>query len=352
MLHFILRRIFQGVVSLAFIALIGLWMIDQIPGSYADLSKQEQQEMISDVNGFTKSEISTIPIFYVGFIPEIKQGQNFSLASLLPDFKWHGTLNQYHIWLKGLLRGNLGKSIKDGTPVSTKISTAVSWSVSFQLPAILLIFFVSLKFSFWSITKKNSFYNKIIPPTLLGFHSIPVFWFCGLLLVFFSNPVFLNWFPGNVTAISEKGAFKIWFTDPQYLVLPLIALIVPSLAYLYRLIYHSMLSETTQLYFKRARSVGLSQKTILRNEVLPIAMVPVTAWVASAFRTMISGSLIIENIFGIPGTGRLLFQSIYYRDWPVVYHIFLLGALMTIIGLLIADILLRYLDPRTQFIHK
>jgi ABC-type dipeptide/oligopeptide/nickel transport system permease component len=102
------------------------------------------------------------------------------------------------------------------------------------------------------------------------------------------------------------------------------------------------------LFWTRAISTGQTKQSALWTEALPLAMIPLIAWLAGIFPALISGSLIIEQIFGIPGLGRLMYLSIYLRDWPVVQFIFMLAAFLTIAGFIITDILLQLVDPRLR----
>ena len=315
-------------------------MIRLIPGSYDELMEAE------DISLNERASIQQIkePLFYFTIIPE-KNDEN-DLNSILPVFKWNGLHNEFHQKLMSYCTFNFGNSLIDGVAVSKKIATALPWSLILQIPAILLIIILSIWIAFRRIRFPDSILMKSIDSVLIWIHSIPGFWLATMLLLLFANPDVLHWFPSGFQMISSDNPFSIWFYYPQYLILPLLCLILPALAYLVRLIKNGLEENLQKLFWKRALSTGLSYKQALYIEALPLALIPLIAWFAGIFPALISGSLIIEQIFSVPGLGRLMFLSISMRDWPVVQFLFLLGSALTILGFIISDLLLRLVDPR------
>jgi peptide/nickel transport system permease protein len=340
MIGFIIRRLFSGFLLLLLILLISIWMIRLIPGSYEELMKEENNPSLE--NSF--AHVLNLPIFYFTIIPD-KQVAN-DLKSMLPIFRWNGFNNEFHQKLTAFASFNFGKSLIDGIDVKNKFRSALPWSLILQIPAIILVLVLSIWIAFRRIRFPGSIPMKAIDNTLVWFHSIPGFWFATILLLLFANPDALHWFPSGLQAVSSNNPLTLWIYYPQYLILPLLCLVLPALAYLVRLVKNGLESSLQKLFWKRALSSGLTFNQALYKEALPVALIPLIAWFAGIFPALISGSLIIEQIFSIPGLGRLMYLSISMRDWPVVQFLFLLGSAMTIIGFIISDVLLRFVDPR------
>ncbi|MBK9641471.1 MAG: hypothetical protein IPO72_09365 [Saprospiraceae bacterium] len=135
MLLFILKRLMNAVFLLLLIALIGHWMIQNIPGSYDEMNREEEN---SAPENYTSQKIK-MPLFYFGFIPERNPEELKSMNFLIPEFKWNGTVNLYHHWLV-----NSSASLRDGLPVGQKIWKAIQWTMALQIPAVILIFFFGI----------------------------------------------------------------------------------------------------------------------------------------------------------------------------------------------------------------
>lgn len=330
-------KIFHSVLQFILITIFGIIIISLIPGDHVS----QDDNLADPALHVQKSEI--LPAFY--FTLNLHASQDSNLAwdwtQCIPKLKFHGSSNQYHQYLFGN-----PYSLKDHQSVYKKIWQAFSWTFALQLPAILIIFTLAWLLSVLASTKSK--WEKFITMSVSMFHSVPVFWIGALMMLFFCNPDFLNWFPGIYTGDNELGGFSVWIHQPQYFVLPLIALVIPSVANLYGLIFGGIQRAMKEKFWTRAMATGISAKTGLKNEIYPHALIPALGWLASAIPNLMAGSLVIETIFSLPGIGRLMFESIQTRDWPVAYIIFVFSGALTIIGLLIADGLQYRLDPRTR----
>lgn len=340
MMRFIITRLLGGFFLLLFILLICLWMVRLIPGSYDELMKSEENVTQQNEN----RNANPIPLFYFSIIPEKKTGDD--LFSVMPILQWNGLNNEYHQKLKSYATLRFGKSLIDGVEVKDKFIHAFPWSLILQIPAIILVIVFSLWIALKRIQYPDSSALRFIDNGLIWLHSIPGFWLATMLLIFFANPDMLQWLPSGLQAVSSENPFTLWFYYPQYLLLPLLCLVLPALAYLVRLIKNGLENSLQQLFWTRALSSGMSVQQALWKEAMPLAMIPMIAWFAGIFPALISGSLIIEQIFSIPGLGRLMYLSISMRDWPVVQFLFLFGSALTIIGFIVSDALLHYVDPR------
>jgi peptide/nickel transport system permease protein len=180
---------------------------------------------------------------------------------------------------------------------------------------------------------------------------MPSFWLAMLCIVFLTTAEYGSWldlFPtSGVGMITDDMS---WWSRTavrsDHLTVPVICILVGSLAYLTRQMRGSMLRELRQDYIKLARAKGLSERRVLWHHAFRNALFPMITMIGSAFPAAVSGSIILEVIFSIPGMGRLLYQSILSKVWPVVYAMVLLAATLTVIGYLIADLLYKRADPR------
>ncbi|MBK9722457.1 MAG: ABC transporter permease [Saprospiraceae bacterium] len=342
MVYFIAKRLLSGFFMLLVIFFISIWMIRLIPGSYEELIMADEKQSLE----YNKSSQNTLPLFYFSMLPE--QEIIFNGLNVFPHFIWNGLQCSFHQKLKQYVSMDFGNSLIDQVPVKTKISKAFPWSLALQIPALFIVIILSFWVAYRSVRFPNSKWMQSIGLILVWLHSVPGFWLATLLLLLFANPDALHLFPAGMQGVASKNPFEIWIYFPNYYILPLCCLVIPSLAYLTRFIKNGLEESIQKPYWTRALSSGLSWKQALRKEALPNALIPLIVWVSGIFPALISGALIIEQIFSIPGLGRLMFQSISSRDWPVVEFLFLLGAMMTILGFLISDFLLRYFDPRIQ----
>lgn len=340
---FIIRRLTGGFFIFLLILLISEWIISLIPGSYKELMNAEEITAHSESLNVWPSS----PLFYFSVIPGKPQDQKSNIP--IPEFRWNGVQNNFHKKLGSYLSLDFGKSLIDEIPVKEKFLLALPWSLILQIPVIALIIMLSSWIALRRVQFPDSKWLSFLDTGLIWIHSIPGFWLATLLLLAFANPDGLQWLPSGFQTLSSSNPFTLWFFYPHYLLLPVICLTLPSLAYLIRLMKNGLESSLQTMYWQRALSTGMSFKKALRLEAFPFAMISLAAWLAGIFPAIISGSLIIEQIFSIPGLGRLMFLSITLRDWPVVQFLFLSGTAMTILGFIVSDLLLRKIDPRIRF---
>lgn len=272
---------------------------------------------------------------------------------LLPTVTWHGMQNQYHQWMSKTLSGDFGRSLIDGRPVKTKIADALRWTLGINVIAILLAFGIAIPLGVWTARRVGKWSDKTVSTILFAFYAIPSFWLAMLSIVFLTTSEYGKWldvFPtggvGSVTAsmaFVERAGVRI-----SHLTLPVLCIMAGSLAYLTKQMRGSMLRELRQDYIRMARAKGLSENVVFWKHAFRNALFPMITMVGSAFPAAISGAVILEVIFSIPGMGRLMYMSILSQDWPVVYAMVLFAACLTIIGYLVSDLLYRWADPRVE----
>jgi peptide/nickel transport system permease protein len=173
-----------------------------------------------------------------------------------------------------------------------------------------------------------------------------------LLLIFFTTREYgMDFFAGPGLGQVPAGAAwwqKIWLASP-HLLLPVLCIAYPALAFIARQMRGSMAAALQQDFVRTARAKGLPEKTVVWRHAFRNALFPVITLIASVFPAAIAGSVAIEYIFNIPGMGWLMLNAILQKDWSIVFTVLMLGAVLTMAGMLVADVLYAAADPRVRF---
>ncbi len=268
----------------------------------------------------------------------------------VPSFIWYGFNNQYHNWAKNFVRGDFGRSYEDKRPIADKVGDYMYWTMILSLISICLTYIMAVPLGVFSARKKGTKTDGVLTTILFLLYSLPSFWVATLLITFLCQPDYLDWFPPyGLGDIEGKGFFESLGIRAYHLVLPLFCWTYGSLAFLSRQMRGGMLSVLRQDYVRTARAKGLSENKVIWKHAFRNSLLPVITLFANVFPLMISGSIVIELIFTIPGMGRMLIEAIRYPDHPVVFTVVMLSALLTMVGYLVADILYALVDPRITF---
>lgn len=269
----------------------------------------------------------------------------------IPVIHWYGTQNQYHHWLMNFLRGNFGVSYQDMRPVSAVVWSAMKWTMGISLASILLAYLLSIPIGISSAVNKGSRGEKITTTTLFMMYSLPNFWIATMVIIFLCGGDWLSWFPAPGAApIPSDAPFMYQITQGMYrLVLPLFCWTYTSFAFISRQMRAGMLGAIGQDYIRTARAKGLAERTIIWKHALRNSLIPIITLFANVFPAMVSGSIVIETIFSIPGMGQISYNALLANDYPVVFTTTMFAAVLTLIGVLIADILYAVVDPRISF---
>ena len=274
---------------------------------------------------------------------------------LIPVLRWNGFQNQYHQWLSRFVSGDFGKSCYDKRPVFDKIKEACWWTLMMNLVSIFLAYLLSIPLGVFSAVKRGTLYDRIIGLFLFLLFSLPGFWLATMLVIFFTTPEYgMNWFASvGLGSISPDDPLlqRIWVRS-MHLILPIFCITYGTLAFISRQVRGGMLDVIQQDFVRTARAKGLKEKWVVWKHGFRNALFPLITMFASIFRRAVAGSVVIEVIFNIPGMGRLLFNSIFAKDWPIVFTVLLVMAFLTLLGNLIADILYGLADPRVSFKGK
>ncbi|MBK7874086.1 MAG: ABC transporter permease [Saprospiraceae bacterium] len=270
----------------------------------------------------------------------------------IPDIKWYGFDNQYHYWFRNFLTGDFGRSYYDSRPVASKLKDAIFWTLIINCTAILIAYLLSIPLGVFSAVRKDTLWDRIVTITLFILYSLPTFWIATLLMIFLTLPQYgIELFPtmglGNVP--KDASFWEKFTTRAEHLILPIFCLTYASLAFISSQMRGGMLDVLRQDFVRTARAKGLPENKVIWRHAFRNALFPVITIFAAVFPAAIAGSVVIEVIFNIPGMGKLTIDAINTRDYPVVYTVLMLSAVLTMIGILVADIMYAMLDPRVSY---
>jgi len=309
---FLIKRIFTLVATLAGASVVVFLVLEVLPGNAA------QMLMGPDAS------------------PEAVQALAIKLGL---D---QAPLQRYAAWIGDMLVGDLGLSYAYSSPVLELIVERLALTVPLALLAMALTTVLALVVGIYAAARHNRLGDVgLMSLTQLGI-AVPNFWFAILLILLFS--VHLQWF--------SAGGFAGWGEDfgeaMKSLLLPAISLAVVQAAILARITRSAVLEVLREDFVRTARAKGLSQGATLWGHVLRNAMIPVLTVMGLQFANLLAGTIVVENVFYLPGLGRLIFQSIANRDLIVVRNCVMLLAAMVILVNFVVDVLYAVIDPRVK----
>ena len=318
MSSFILRRLGQMLVTLVGISIISWVVITQAPGSPIALNMDPKAS------------------------PKVieQMMKNYDLDK--PIYQ------QYFLWLKKLFTGKL-YSFKDGRPVLEKIWERIGNTLLLNLVATIITFSLAIPLGIFSARRQYSFLDHLGTfGAYLGV-SAPTFWLAYLLILgtveLFGYPVLgMRSFVTEDFTTTELVLDRIW-----HLMLPSIILAIHSIAGLSRYTRSSMLEVIRQDYVRTAKAKGIPEDEVYYKHALRNALLPIITIFGFLIPDLIGGAIIMETIFAWPGIGRLSYQAVLARDYPVVMTILSISAVLTLIGNFVADLLYGIADPRIRY---
>ena len=308
MLRYTLKRILGAIPTLLILVGIAFFMIRVAPGGPFDTEKN-------------------LP-------PEIEA--NLKAAYHLDEPLWQ----QFGRYIIGVVQGDFGPSFqyKDHT-VTELISRGFPVSLRLGGSAILLaLIFGTLAGTFAALRQNTASDYSVMAVAMTGI-SIPNFVMAPILILLFA--VYLGWLPAG-----GMGGETLQFKN---MVLPVIALALPQIAYVSRLTRGSMIEVLRSNYIRTARAKGLPERTVILRHALKPALLPVVSYLGPATAAVITGSVVIEQIFGLPGLGRYFVQGALNRDYTLVLGVVVFFGILIVIFNLIVDLLYAVLDPRVNY---
>lgn len=259
---------------------------------------------------------------------------------------------QYLNWIKRLAVLDFGRSFRDHRLVLDKIGDALPITLTLNIITILLVYIISIPLGAYNALRPKGFRDKLSAVILFIFYSLPSFWVAMMLIVWLGGGDYLNLFPivGFMSDDASKLSVIGWIGNVGWhLVLPITCLTYGSLAFLARFSRASMLDVIRKDYIKVALAKGVSQWRMVWHHALRNALIPLLTLMGTLLPSLIAGSVIIEQIFAIPGMGRLGFESVLARDYPTIMAIATISAGLTLVSILLSDLLYVAVDPRITF---
>jgi peptide/nickel transport system permease protein len=250
---------------------------------------------------------------------------------------------QYLNYVKNVVMGDLGRSITYDVPISSLILSRLQVTVPLAILSMIFAILLSIPMGIYSSLHRNRIGDYgIMVFSQIGL-AVPAFWAGILLILLFA--VTLHWFPA--------GGFQNWLIDPmralKSLLLPALSLGFVRAAVLTRMTRSSMLDVLGEDYIRTARSKGLPKKTVIYKHAFRNAIIPIITIIGLQAGDLLAGAIIIENVFHLPGVGRLVFEAIGQRDLPVVQGVVLFIATLIVAINFVIDVAYRYLDPRIRY---
>lgn len=312
MMRFVIKRLVSLVISLAVASVVIFLFVEVVPGDPA--------------------------AFMLGL-----NAQEDTLAALREQLGLNGTLlERYFAWVGGMLRGDFGTSYTYRTPVSEMIGERMWISLPLAVYALTLSTLIAFPAGIWAASKRGSLADVLVMGfTQLGV-AIPNFWFAMLMVLVFA--INLRWFSAGGFAGWDAGVLPAL----KSLTLPAIALALPQASILARVMRSSLLDTLGEDYIRTARAKGLSRRQALWRHALRNALIPVLTIIGLQFSFLMAGAIIIENVFYLPGLGRLVFQSIAARDLVVVESVVMLLVFAVIVVNFLVDLAYAVVDPRLR----
>ncbi|WP_042144060.1 oligopeptide ABC transporter permease [Paucisalibacillus sp. EB02] len=258
---------------------------------------------------------------------------------------WH---EQYARWMGGVLQGDLGESFRFKMPVTELIGQRIVNSFWLSVATLILTYIIAIPLGITSGRFNDTWRDQLITGySYVGF-ATPLFIFALVMLWLFGFT--LGWFPtsGSVTPGLEPGTFEYVMSKLYHLLLPAISMALITTYSTIQYLRNEIVDTKQKDFIITARAKGASETRVYNRHILRNSLLPIAAFLGFEITGLIGGSIFIENIFGYPGMGQLLVESISLRDYTVLTAVTLLFGIASILGALLSDIILSIVDPRIR----
>jgi peptide/nickel transport system permease protein len=310
---YVIRRLLGIVPVLILVAMGSFLLVHLVPGDPA---------MVMLGNDATPQQIQTLRT-------------QMGLDRSLPE--------QFALWVRQVLRGNLGESFFLGRPVTQALVERLPATLQLAVLALVFSLLIGIPAGILAAVRQNTRWDQLVMVSAMGGISIPSFWLGLTLILVFS--VGLGWLPsGGYTPLWEDLGQGL-----RVLILPAISLGFMQAALIARMTRSSMLEVLRQDYVRTAKAKGLHWRRVTLRHALMNAMIPVITTIGTAFGVLLGGAVIVEIVFTYPGLGRLVVLAVQRRDYPLVQGALLLTSLMYVLVNLAVDLLYSVFDPRIEY---
>jgi peptide/nickel transport system permease protein len=322
MYRYLLRRLLMMIPLLIGITLISFTVIHLAPGEPTDMQTQMNPQASSDL--------------------QAKLHKQYGLDKPLPE--------QYLLWLGRLVRLDFGESFaQDNRPVLGKITERLPVTILLNVLSLVVILIVALPLGVISAVRRNSFFDRATTVLVFVGFAMPSFWLALLMMDWLG--VRLGVLP--VSGLKSLGYEYMSLSEQlvdriAHLVVPVFIAAIGGLAGFSRYMRSNMLDVIRQDYIMTARAKGLSERVVIYKHALRNALLPVITILGLSVPGLIGGSVIFETIFAIPGMGKLFYDGVMMRDYPLIMGVLVIGAVLTLVGNLLADVSYALADPRIR----
>ncbi|PNS00362.1 peptide ABC transporter [Petrotoga mexicana DSM 14811] len=311
---YFIRRILLSIPTILLVTLIVFLLVRLVPGDVVDM-------IIGTQNFLSEEQI-------------LQMYEDFGLDKPL--------ISQYFIWLKSLVTGNLGVSLRTGEDVADLLVQRLPVTLELALLSILFSIIIGIPLGMISALKKNTYVDNSIKVVGLVGLSSPAFWIGTIFIVLFS------FYFDNFTIFGYVSFIENPLKNLQIFLLPSFTLGLMIAAQILRITRTSMIDELSKDYVKVAHSKGLSKNKVIYKHAFRNALTPIITITGIQLGYLFGGSIVIENMFALPGLGRLLLQSVNQRDYPVIQAIILFIVIVIVILNLLIDFIYTIIDPRVN----
>ena len=313
--YYIVRRISSTLITLIGVSILVFLMLQLIPGTVV--------EQIMGMDAMVTQE---------------------TVDSLKAFFGLDRPIHvQYGYWIQNVVRGNFGISWRTGKTVLSLIVDHLPVTGELTFLALVVAFVIGVPMGIASATRPNTVLDNVVRVVSLLGLSMPVFWQGTMLILVFS--LTLRWMP----ALSYVGFFEDPVQNLQLMAMPSICLGTASAAMIMRMTRACLLEVLGQEYVRTARAKGLRERLVIYRHALRNAMIPVVTVVGVQVGYLLGGIVVVEEVFTLPGVGRLVLSAIFNRDYPLVQGAVLFIALIFMLSNLLVDLLYSIIDPRIRY---
>lgn len=329
MIHYLIRRLLVGAVTLLLITFVIYGLIRAMPGSplTIDLAEVDPSRRISDADYERLAETYGL------------------------DKHW---VPAYFTWLSNAVRLDLDRSFKEKKPVVAVVGSRIGPTLQLGVTSLLLSYLLSVPLGLYATVRSGRLDERFVSLGLYMLYSLPSFvaalWLLLIFYVRLEGTPFQLPLVGMVSDNYEQLSFSGKVLDRvRHMILPVICLTYASLAYFSRFIKANMQEAIRQDYVRTAIAKGAGPLRVVVVHAFRNTLIPFVTLVGLTLPVLVSGSVILEYVFTWPGMGQLFFDSIHNRDYPVIMALTLIFALMTLAGQLLADVLYAVVDPRVTY---
>lgn len=349
MFSYVLKRLALLVITFIGITFVTFIMVKLAPGDPVSLKLAFQEGVKTGMIGTSlkKNEESVeLPAWLEKRLSSLPSTWRHGSEWLAKNTIYFGQ------WFTQVARLDFGLSSKDHRPVMARIKEALPVTLLLNVISLVLVYTISVPLGIWSACRRDTGLDRGAMLAAFVLYSLPTFWVATLLLMLFSSGEYLDWLP--LTGIVSDNWSDLSFPQKAadlglHLVLPIFCLTYGSLAFLSRFCRTTYLDVAGQDYMRTARAKGLSAREIVWKHGFRNTLIPLLTLMESLLPALIGGSVIIEQIFGIPGMGQLGFEAVLSRDRNLIMGISTISAFLTLCGLLLTDLLYTWADPRITY---